>query len=74
MVTNTTMRFKWNLELAKRPGTEARNHFIRENLAELRERFREERHYPRSANKLSPHVKTLNTQKPSKLPMKGYYD
>ena len=74
MVTNATMRFKWNFELAKRPGTEAGNQLIRENLEELRDRFREVRHYPRSANKLSPHVKALNTQKSSKLLIRGYYD
>ena len=45
MVTKVTMRLDHEVELMVRPRSEVRNQFIRENLAELRERFRGPRHY-----------------------------
>jgi hypothetical protein len=47
MVTNTMMRFEQEFDLPKRPLSEIRNQFIRDNLAELRQRFRAKLHYPR---------------------------
>jgi hypothetical protein len=40
------MRLEEELELPKRPRSEARNQFIRDNLAELRQRFRVVSHFP----------------------------
>jgi len=40
------MRFEEEIELPSRPRSEARNKFIRENLAELREGFRVVSHFP----------------------------
>jgi hypothetical protein len=48
MDTNMGMRFEWGLELAKRPRGEARNEFIRDNLAELRQHLQVAPHYPGS--------------------------
>jgi len=45
MVTKVTMRLDHELELARRPRSELRNQFIRDNLAELRQHFRGPRHY-----------------------------
>lgn len=46
MDTVTMMRFEEELELPSRPRSAARNKFIRDNLAELRERFRVASHFP----------------------------
>jgi hypothetical protein len=46
MDTIMMMRFEQELELPKRPRSEARNQFIRNNLAELRQRFRVVSHFP----------------------------
>jgi hypothetical protein len=40
------MRFDQELELPRRPRSEARNQFIRESLAERRQRFRVVSHFP----------------------------
>jgi hypothetical protein len=46
MVTNTMMRFEQELDLPQHPRSEIRNQFIRDNFAELRQRFRDKLHYP----------------------------
>lgn len=46
MDTVMMMRLEEELELPKRPRSEARNQFIRDNLAELRQRFRVVSHFP----------------------------
>jgi hypothetical protein len=46
MDTVMTMRFEQEEEIPKRPRSEARNQFIRDNLAELRQRFRVVSHFP----------------------------
>lgn len=46
MDTVMMMRFDQELELPTRPRSEARNQSIRNNLAELRRRFRVVSHFP----------------------------
>lgn len=46
MDTVMMMRFEQELELPRRSRSEERNQFIRDNLAELRERFRVVSHFP----------------------------
>ena len=46
MDTVMMMRFEEEIELPSRPRSEARNKFIRENLAEIREGFRVVSHFP----------------------------
>ena len=46
MVTNMMMRFEQELDLPKRARSEVGNQFIRDNLAELRQRFQVVLHYP----------------------------
>ncbi len=46
MDTDMMMRFEQELELPERPRSEARNQFIRNNLAELRQRFRVVSYFP----------------------------
>ena len=46
MDTVMMMRFEQEFELPTRPRSEARNQFIRDNLAELRQRFRVVSHFP----------------------------